>query len=175
MRIGYFLAATVAAFPMTMDKLMLMNQQHNGLDTHNFIVNNKAARDQFALIQALVSSNPEYKDSDVTTSVADDIKAVKDNIDQSGLEQMVARSAEVGQFAESSENAQRAAKLILENPAFAGKSIDPYVLAQAFGADERYAPPPPSGDGFNCRNSCRLQCDYLDGKRKCNFFCGLVC
>ena len=54
MRTGYFLAATVAAFPLTMDKLMMMNKQHNGLDTHNFIVNNKAARDQFALIQGIV-------------------------------------------------------------------------------------------------------------------------
>jgi len=88
---------------------------------------------------------------------------------------MGARSADVAEFSEEKENAEKAAALILENPFFANKKLDPYVLAQAFGADESYAPPEPVDGAFNCRNSCRLQCDYLDGKRKCNFFCGLVC
>ena len=54
-----------------------------------------------------------------------------------------ARSADLGEFKEEADNAQKAAKLILENPAFAGQKIDPYVLAQAFGADESFLPPPP--------------------------------
>ena len=54
-----------------------------------------------------------------------------------------ARSAHLEQFEEEAANAEKAAKLILENPSFAGQKIDPYILAQAFGADESFLPPPP--------------------------------
>ena len=62
-------------------------------------------------------------------------------MDSAGLAQ-VARSAAIDDFSdEQKETAEKAAALIMANPAFQGASMDPYTLAQAFGADQSYRPP----------------------------------
>jgi hypothetical protein len=120
----------------------------------------------------LLASN----NKDVDINVGDDIALINDNVDQKGLEP-VERSADIEDIFtdEEKDRSQAAAALILQNPAFAGQTLDPYALALQFGASPKFKPPPKNNGDFECRNSCRLQCDYLDGDRKCNFFCGLVC
>ena len=57
------------------------------------------------------------------------------------LEAWQGRSASLEEFEEGKKAADDIRSVILGLPQFKDRKIDPYALAQAFGADPAYAPP----------------------------------
>ena len=143
--------------PLNMEQLMALNDNRNGVGLEVFLNGNKGAQEHLPLIMEMIKSNRKYEEevdaSGITGQVKDNVSPsdkysnlIHSKVDMAFMDppaQPSARSAHLEQFEEEAANAEKAAKLILENPAFAGQKIDPYILAQAFGADESFLPPPP--------------------------------